>query len=86
MVDNMINPEVRRRENGGSSKFFLNHLRIVRFHCWEMDYAFLLLVGFVVMTARNLEKIVISPSPTFIYKKILLSLPRASPRAVILFT
>ncbi|KAJ4834024.1 hypothetical protein Tsubulata_010738, partial [Turnera subulata] len=37
---------------------------------------------FVLMAARNLEKIVISPTPNFIYKIILLSLPRASPRAV----
>ncbi|KAJ4825405.1 hypothetical protein Tsubulata_046407 [Turnera subulata] len=86
MGDNMITPEVREGENGGSFKFVLNHLRIVRFHWWEMDFELFQLVRFVLMAARNLEKIVISPTPNFIYKIILLSLPRASPRAVMLFT
>ncbi|KAJ4827304.1 hypothetical protein Tsubulata_028264 [Turnera subulata] len=36
-------------------------------------------------TARNMEKIVFSPTPTPEYKKIFKSLPAASPRAVILF-
>ncbi|KAJ4834030.1 hypothetical protein Tsubulata_010744, partial [Turnera subulata] len=38
MVDKIIIPEVRGRENGGSFKCFSNHLRKVRIHCPEMDY------------------------------------------------
>ncbi|KAJ4821899.1 hypothetical protein Tsubulata_032185 [Turnera subulata] len=85
-----IIPKVRGREDGGSFKFVSNHLRIVRIYCWgmnyedpAMDYELVRLVGFLLMAARKLEKIVISPTPTFNYKKIFRSLPAASPRAVI---
>ncbi|KAJ4827306.1 hypothetical protein Tsubulata_028267 [Turnera subulata] len=85
MVRGRIIPKVRGRENGGPFKSFSNHLRNVRIHCEEMDYELGQLVGLVLKTARNLEKIVFSPTPTPEYKKIFKSLPAASPRAVILF-
>ncbi|KAJ4835760.1 hypothetical protein Tsubulata_049686 [Turnera subulata] len=90
MVGKKIIPKVRGREDGGSFKFVSNHLRIVIIYCWgmngedpAMDYELVRLVGFLLMAARKLEKIVISPTPTFNYKKIFRSLPAASPRAVI---
>ncbi|KAJ4847427.1 hypothetical protein Tsubulata_044087 [Turnera subulata] len=85
MVRGRIIPKVRGRENGGPFKSFSKHLRNVRIHCEEMDYELVQLVGLVLKTARNLEKIVFSPTPTSKYKKIFRSLPAASPRAVILF-
>ncbi|KAJ4843300.1 hypothetical protein Tsubulata_046593, partial [Turnera subulata] len=82
MVGKKIIPKVRGREDGGSFKFDSNHLRIVIIYCWgmdnedpAMDYELVRLIGFL------LEKIVISPTPTFNYKKIFRSLPAASPRA-----
>ncbi|KAJ4829625.1 hypothetical protein Tsubulata_034059 [Turnera subulata] len=90
MVGKKIIPKVRGREDDGSFKFVSNHLRIVIIYCWgmngedpAMDYELVRLVGFLLMAARKLEKIVISPTPTFNYKKIFRSLPAASPRAVI---
>ncbi|KAJ4844229.1 hypothetical protein Tsubulata_047722 [Turnera subulata] len=90
MVGKKIIPKVRGREDGGSFKFVSNHLRIVIIYCWgmngedpAMDYELVRLVGFLLMAARKLEKILISPTPTFNYKKIFRSLPAASPRAVI---
>ncbi|KAJ4835761.1 hypothetical protein Tsubulata_049687, partial [Turnera subulata] len=90
MVGKKIIPKVRGREDGGSFKFVSNHLRIVIIYCWGMDYEdpamgyeLVRLIGFLLMAARKLEKIVISPTPTFNYKKIFRSLPAASPRAVI---
>ncbi|KAJ4847428.1 hypothetical protein Tsubulata_044088, partial [Turnera subulata] len=87
MVGKKIIPKVRGREDGGSFKFVSNHLRIVIIYCWgmdyedpAMDYELVRLVGFLLMAARKLEKIVISPTPTFNYKKIFRSLPAASPR------
>ncbi|KAJ4821900.1 hypothetical protein Tsubulata_032187 [Turnera subulata] len=86
-----IIPKVRGREDGGSFEFVSNYLRTVRIYCWGMNYEdpgmddeLVRLVGFLLMAARKLEKIVISPTPTFNYKKISRSLPAASPRAVIL--
>ncbi|KAJ4829627.1 hypothetical protein Tsubulata_034064 [Turnera subulata] len=90
MVGKKIIPKVRGREDDGSFKLVSNHLRIVIIYCWgmngedpAMDYELVRLVGFLLMAARKLEKIVISPTPTFNYKKIFRSLPAAFPRAVI---